>query len=203
MGSLQRAQGSQVVLSVGGRRFHTSTATLRSKPGTMLAAMFSGRYGMERDDDGSVFIDRDGRYFEHVLSFLRDDDMGAEDLGVPALRQLKREFAYYGIELQALQATACVLGGTMGEDAVSSVYAYNPSDDAWSAAAPMQEARSSFGAANVGDRMYVVGGDGTDGRELASMEVYDAQTRTWSVGVPLPAARYIVCVSAVSINISD
>ena len=97
MGSLKRSQDSQVVLSVGGRRFHTSTAMLRSKPGTMLAAMFSGRYGMERDDDGSVFIDRDGRYFQHVLSFLRDDDVGAEDLGVAALRQLKREFAYYGI----------------------------------------------------------------------------------------------------------
>ena len=28
-----------------------------------------------------------------------------------------------------------------------------------------------------------------------TMEVYDAQARTWSAGVPLPAPRYIVCVA--------
>ena len=120
-----------------------------------------------------------------------------------ALRQLKREFAYYGIELQAPQATAYVLGGEVREDKVSCVYAYNPSDDAWSEVASMQKPRSKFGAASVGDLMYVVGGAGTGGRKLSSMEVYDAQTRTWSVGVPLPAARYLVCGAAVLMNIPE
>jgi len=29
----------------------------------MLAVMFSGRYDLVRDEDGHIFIDRDGSYF--------------------------------------------------------------------------------------------------------------------------------------------
>ena len=29
----------------------------------MLAVMFSGRYDLVRDEDGHIFIDRDGRHF--------------------------------------------------------------------------------------------------------------------------------------------
>ena len=48
MQGAQQWQGGRVELDVGGRRFHTSVATLRSKPGNFFDAMFSGRYAMER-----------------------------------------------------------------------------------------------------------------------------------------------------------
>ena len=66
---------SVVDLSVGGVSLKTSVSTLRSKPGTMLDAMFSGQYEMVRDAGGGVFVDRHGALFEHVLSHLRDEDV--------------------------------------------------------------------------------------------------------------------------------
>ena len=50
--------------------FRTSRATLTATP-SMLATMFSGRHAVPTDDGGSVFIDRDGRHFHHVLNYLR------------------------------------------------------------------------------------------------------------------------------------
>jgi hypothetical protein len=42
MEQLQAAQRSRIELEVGGARFVTSVATLRSRPGSMLDAMYSG-----------------------------------------------------------------------------------------------------------------------------------------------------------------
>ena len=41
------AQDSRVELEVGGSTFVTSVATLRSRAGSMLAALFSGRYDVD------------------------------------------------------------------------------------------------------------------------------------------------------------
>jgi len=38
----------------------------------MLAAMFSGRHFVQKDEDGRYFIDRDGTHFRYILNFLRD-----------------------------------------------------------------------------------------------------------------------------------
>jgi hypothetical protein len=38
----------------------------------MLSAMFSGDIPVKTDNDGYVFIDRDGKYFEKILNFLRN-----------------------------------------------------------------------------------------------------------------------------------
>ena len=37
----------------------------------MLAAMFSGRHHQPLDENGEVFIDRDGVRFRHILNYLR------------------------------------------------------------------------------------------------------------------------------------
>jgi hypothetical protein len=92
-----------VELDVGGRRFHTSMSVLRSKPGTFFGAMFSGLYDIERSEDGSIFVDRDGELFGHVLEYLRDGVVNVAKHGAPVhvLRKLKREFNFFSIELYA------------------------------------------------------------------------------------------------------
>jgi len=39
--------------------------------GSMLHAMFSGRFDAKPSGDGSYFIDRDGTHFRHILNYLR------------------------------------------------------------------------------------------------------------------------------------
>lgn len=62
----------KIKLDVGGKLFTTSLSTLTSHPNSMLAAMFSGRFSMDKDEDGCFFIDRDGTYFHLILDWLRE-----------------------------------------------------------------------------------------------------------------------------------
>jgi hypothetical protein len=121
MQKVQQAQESVVELNVGGQRYSTSLATLRRCPGTMLDAMFSGRYEVKRSEDGSLFIDRDGQWFGYVLEYLRDGVVKAE--GRETLRHVKQEFDYFGIELHEETEFGFAAGG--GYPALSSVERYD------------------------------------------------------------------------------
>ncbi len=54
---------NSVKLNVGGINFQTSLSNLTKLP-SMLSTMFSGRFETEKDETGSVFIDRDGMWSE-------------------------------------------------------------------------------------------------------------------------------------------
>ena len=63
MTSFEKNTKKTVKLNVGGVYFKTSLLTLTKDPDSMLAAMFSGRFEENVDEDGSFFIDRDGDLF--------------------------------------------------------------------------------------------------------------------------------------------
>ena len=72
-GHLDQSQFPKIVrLSVGGVVFETSIETLCADPNSMLAAMFSGRHNVIKDEEGRYFIDRDGTHFRYILNYLRD-----------------------------------------------------------------------------------------------------------------------------------
>lgn len=60
-----------VKLNVGGSLHYTTIGTL-TKHDTMLRAMFSGRMEVLTDSEGWILIDRSGKHFGTILSFLRD-----------------------------------------------------------------------------------------------------------------------------------
>ena len=62
---------STIKLNVGGQYFTTSLQTLTKDKGSMLHAMFSGRFDSKPAEDGSYFIDRDGSHFRYILNYLR------------------------------------------------------------------------------------------------------------------------------------
>ena len=64
-----------VFLNVGGITHTTSLTTLTRYPDSMLGRMFGGELPIKTLDDGSVFIDRDGTLFRHILNFLRSDQL--------------------------------------------------------------------------------------------------------------------------------
>lgn len=63
-----------IILSCSERGHHYSTTRetlILRAPESMLAAMFSGRHHQPLDENGEVFIDRDGVRFRHILNYLR------------------------------------------------------------------------------------------------------------------------------------
>ena len=59
-------------LNVGGKLFATKLETLRKEPRSLLAVMFDDQSKPDKDKDGCYFIDRSGKYFDHILNYLRD-----------------------------------------------------------------------------------------------------------------------------------
>lgn len=86
-----------VKLSVGGRIFETTLDTLTSQKDSMLSAMFSGKFKLEKTTEGAIFIDRNPTYFEFILEWLRSKEL--PDFESPAIAQkLIAEAEYFGLE---------------------------------------------------------------------------------------------------------
>ena len=104
MSEMNTIHESRVKLDVGGHVYTTSTLTLTKDQESMLAAMFSGRHSIQRENDGSYFIDRDGTHFRYILNYLRDG--GFKDGALPSDRgiliELLTEAEYY--QLSGLSA---------------------------------------------------------------------------------------------------
>ncbi len=93
----------------------------------------------------------------------------------------------YGAGTVEVNGTIYVIGGNTGSVTVSTVHAYNPATDAWSAPAPpsMVTPRENFGCAVIGSKVYAIGGD--NGGPIANVEVLDAASpAAWMALTPIP-----------------
>jgi len=89
---------NRILLDIGGSLFSTTTETLTKIPDSMIARMFSGRFPIHVNEDGRIFIDRDGSHFEYILNFLRDPERNAPKIkDKSTLEELKIECEYYGL----------------------------------------------------------------------------------------------------------
>lgn len=84
-----------------------------------------------------------------------------------------------------------VIGGRWGgTGALATVEIFSPASGSWRDGPEMNEARSGFGAAAVGGRIVVAGGEILGARPwtaLAGAEVYDPDTDAWTLLPELPA----------------
>lgn len=85
-------------LIVGGVLFETSIETLCADPNSMLAAMFSGRHNVMKDDEGRYFIDRDGTHFRYILNYLRDGNTYIPFDNQQLVDELYEEVQFFNIE---------------------------------------------------------------------------------------------------------
>jgi hypothetical protein len=196
----KETQEGRVELNIGGYRFETSVQTLRRLPHTFFDAYFSGRYAQDVCTDGSIFVDRDGEHFGHVLEYMRDGVVSVAEPGanvsVSLLRVLKREFGFYCIELSAepeleQPEIAFVMGGISSHDTsmLSSMDQYDAMSGQWSTVASMGTARYDFGVCTIAGELYITGGrDALAGEELRSVEKYTPSTDTWSAVTSMPVA---------------
>jgi hypothetical protein len=151
------AHAGHVELNISGFRFETSVQTLPRVPHTFFDAYFSGRYAQDVCADGSIFVDRDGEHFGHVLEYMRDGVVSADKPGarpgISLLRALKREFGFYCIDLFVEQPkephqpeVALVMGGYYNGSTLASMERYDLPLGQWNVAAAMSTIRSLFGA---------------------------------------------------------
>jgi hypothetical protein len=200
----QAAQEGRVELNIGGFRFETSVQTLRRVPHTFFETYFSGRYAQDVCADGSIFVDRDGEHFGHILEYMRDGVVSVAEPGaqpsVSLLRALKREFGF--IELCAeqpmetqQQELALVMGGYHSGIESASMERYDLSSGQWSVAAAMGATRCHFGACTLAGDLYVTGGM-SPGGPMSSVEKYTPSNDSWSALAPLSSARYQHAVAA-------
>jgi hypothetical protein len=210
----KEAQEGCVELNIGGYRFHTSVQALRRVPHTFFDAYFSGRYAQDVCDDGSIFVDRDGEHFGHILEYMRDGVVSVAEPGarpsVSLLRALKREFGFYCMELCAEpepeqpEMVYAIGGYKLYEDnddsdqdsdneertvTHSSMERYDPSGEQWTAVASMGTVRYSLGACVIAGEIYVTGGADDSDDALSSVEKFSPSSGTWRAVAPLPEAR--------------
>ena len=104
-GPAKSAPPPLVRLNVGGH-FYTTTRTTLSAMGGFLAALVGGEFGATLDDQGRMFIDRDGQTFGAVLDFLRTGVLFVDWAHAQAVARLRIEADFYQLPQieKALQA---------------------------------------------------------------------------------------------------
>ena len=90
-----------VELNVGNERYQTTIGTLRRIPFTVFDSIFSQHFeDIKKQPDGSIFIDRNGMYFQYILDYLRNID---EEVLLPSdeftLQLILREARFFKITL--------------------------------------------------------------------------------------------------------
>ncbi len=88
-------------------------------------------------------------------------------------------YAYDGVEV--LDGKIYFVGGNNGSDR-NIAERYDPVTNTWETLASMSVARRGVACSVLNGKLYVIGG-----KDLASVEVYDPSTASWSAGVPLPS----------------
>jgi hypothetical protein len=96
MSNKHNFQTDDITLNVGGAKLQTTLTLLRKDETSVLATMFSGRFPIELDGDGSVFLDRDLDIFELLIQSLEQGKKVKPKDPVTATR-LAREFEFFQI----------------------------------------------------------------------------------------------------------
>lgn len=70
--NLNTAATGRVKLNVGGWRYEVAMDTLCRSKGSFFARLLEGSFKLVRDEDGCVFLDRDGGCYVYIINWLRD-----------------------------------------------------------------------------------------------------------------------------------
>jgi len=81
----------------------------------------------------------------------------------------------------ALEGFVYVVGGRVGRKVSAAMWRYDPADDTWTPRAAMPIARYAPIVLAVDEKLYVIGGQTTRGRDELSIEVYDPAYDSWTL----------------------
>lgn len=110
-----------------------------------------------------------------------------------------------GATAKVMNGKIYVAGGLASNGAsLDSVEIYDPASNSWTAGVPMQTRRDNPGAAVFDNKLYIFGGrtrnaDGsTVNGTLATMEIFDPASNSWSYGSPMQSGRRTMVVGTIS-----
>jgi hypothetical protein len=95
---------SIIHLNIGGHFFSTTFSTLTqrigSEPENVFTQIFQNQFVIEKDQEGRIFFDRDGEYFNYILNYLRQQG-NVNEINFPfenrqIISQLILESKYFG-----------------------------------------------------------------------------------------------------------
>lgn len=86
-----------VKLNVGGTVYMTTRSTLTSIPNTIFEGMFSGKFLVKPEEDGTYFLDRDGTHYRYIINYLRDRDHELLPSDHVTLQELIPEASFLGL----------------------------------------------------------------------------------------------------------
>jgi hypothetical protein len=149
----KETQKGIVELNIGGFKYTASVETLRRISDTFFDAYFGGRYSQDVCADSSIFIDRDGEHFGHILEYMRDGiisvlELEAAEMDIGVLRWLKRELAFYCIVAEKKDQTVFAVGWCNGYAPIC-VDPLDAASGTWKPVAQMRTPRTSFGFKRV------------------------------------------------------
>ncbi|CAF0944080.1 unnamed protein product [Didymodactylos carnosus] len=94
----QTSGKGKVTLNVGGEIFQTTIETLTVEKPSFFTALFSRQWHVEKDEEGSLFIDRDGWLFGHILKYFRTGEIDIQNDDPVLRKDLMIEARYYHLE---------------------------------------------------------------------------------------------------------
>ncbi|CAF3422717.1 unnamed protein product [Rotaria socialis] len=106
----------KVILNVGGKKYTTSIETLTRETDTFFTGFFSGQWQLAIDpNDNSIFIDRNGQIFTHILEWLRTSIVSEKIMqDATLLKSLIIEAEYFRLQgLLEILVNECFPDGTL------------------------------------------------------------------------------------------
>src|SRR5207245_1992495 len=96
-----------------------------------------------------------------------------------------------------LALAAVILAGCLGTTTDSTAPVDIMSPGKWVPLAPMPTARQEVAVAELNGRVFVIGGFGSGGEAVPTVEVYDPASDRWETRSPLPAATHHAAAAGV------
>ncbi len=94
----------------------------------------------------------------------------------------------FGMAIASYEGTVFLIGGQRGGQISGMVSAYRVEGDQWQEKSAKPTPVTDTGAVLLGEKIYIPGGLGLDGKPVEVLEVYDPRSDQWEQAKPLPIA---------------
>ena len=96
-------KGTIIKLNVGGKKFMTTAETLTSKGNNFFSGIVQSKIPIEKDENGYIFIDRDPKYFNIILTYLRIGSIPTYLEKTFSIVELNSEIEFYCVNMSKLK----------------------------------------------------------------------------------------------------